>query len=327
MKDELLPTRRIVEGLHPGELPDSNFHAAALADTSKVSVRWTHGLPYLTFINTDTVAHTLTLEARTGKVNPAIPYSLAGGATITIPASAFLSFVDGSGNGTVFYFYSDVAGPSRGGGASSLTFPTGARIVDDGAGGMLFQGSDFPGSNFAEWDLRHNGLLFASQGNNYQVSAQTGTISVYGTLVTSGRGVYAMVGPTSGFPSDFGAFEGDALSALNTPIATFHPDSTKVLTLTLRGELWIVTAAAQTWTVTIAYKNARGTPVTRTCRLTRDTGGDGTSANAAGSYTFQATIAALAATGGANGITANVNVTGAGTDYGVAATLSWGDAN
>lgn len=197
---------------------------------------------------------------------------------------------------------------------------------------MIFEGSDYTGSapnTFQSWHFRHNGLLFAADGNNLQFDPSSGLITVYGTLVTSGRGIYSIVGPTAGFPADTGATVNLAQVGVTTlRIAAFHPQSTKKLTLRVQGDLQIAVPNGGTWTIVLNFVNARGVAVARTLRLTRDTGADGTNAAAAGSFSFQGNCLHQAQAGGANAVTVDLAVAGAGgtQDFDVACILEWGDA-
>ena len=66
--------------------------------------------PFIVIYNSDTAAHTMTAQPRAAAdIAPASPpFSVPAGGYLPLPTTVFASVTDGSANGTVYAFYSDV---------------------------------------------------------------------------------------------------------------------------------------------------------------------------------------------------------------------------
>lgn len=321
---------------NPGFARQDSFGSTFTSDKTTGQLRANQDL----YINAEsaTVAHTLTITGRATGTTWTRPLA-AGAAQVIECAGISAVAIDATDSNVTWEVgrsgaFAGLAHPSKAvqTAITSITFLNGAKLVDDGAGGLIFEGSDYTGTNpnvFQSIHFRHNGLQFFADGNNLQFDPSNGLCTVYGTLVTSGRGLYAIVGPTMGFPADTGAFSVKQSASTGLTTVTFHPDSTKLLTLRVAGELFIRVPNGGTWTVVFSYVGADSVPVNRTLQLVRDNGAAGTTGTVAAHFTFSATVAHLAANGGSNAATVTVNVSGAGgsQSYDVQDTMEWGDAN
>ena len=115
-------TPRVILGSRPGEIPSSQLETGVFNTGALATVALKANLPYIVVLNTDTGAHVITAAPRaTADVATASPAPLipAGGA-FTFPTLPFSSLTDGTPNGTVFWFYSDVSpGPSLAAGSGT----------------------------------------------------------------------------------------------------------------------------------------------------------------------------------------------------------------
>lgn len=165
-------TPRVIPGLARGDIPLEWLETGTF---SSPPTPIKQNLPYLNLVNVDSATRTFTLIPRqVDQAHGTITVQILVGGITAIPTAPWgsISVDSGATVGSVGWFYSDVpaAGPrGAAGSAPPIVFPTGASIIDDGAGGILFKGatsgqvnlngvSSLLGGANVNWALLQNGI-------------------------------------------------------------------------------------------------------------------------------------------------------------------------
>jgi hypothetical protein len=170
-------------GVPATHLKSGAFNNVANADSSVLPVDV--NLPYVVLYNADTVLHVITATLRSGPdlQGAAIPFNLAAGGLLPLPTAVIGSLVDGSPNGTIYWFYSDVP-------LSGFRGPAGS-----GAPSV-------PGNTIPEYTPSSNGTpLMAGMGSFAKITPRvTGIVQVtfFGELNQGGVNHLVTVGAAFG---------------------------------------------------------------------------------------------------------------------------------
>jgi hypothetical protein len=271
-------------------------------------------LPWLVLSNADSVAHTFTLQLRIAGSQgfPTIQLILPP-TLISLPTALFgMVSIDGAGTASsVGWFYSpeQIVGPSAAAGSSPIVFPSGASILDNGAGGIEFLTAT--GKQVLITAGAQGGLVVGA-GNNWQM-AYSGNPTVGSAISLGGVGYPSILGnsptplavnPGGATPawSPLGASltKGDATHPLGSaPPSTFTLVDNGTYKLAefraqgFTGLLWVIARAyinitaigAHTAQLQVVTLDDGGNPLTFTLDMDRANGVGGATMAAADIFT------------------------------------------
>jgi hypothetical protein len=220
-----MPTRRVILGAEPGEIPSTHLRTGVFQNSLNAVVQLEQNLPYVICVNTFAGGvRTINATPRaTSDVGPAVvPFIVPASGLVNIPTSTFASIQDPNANGAVYWFFSDVPLPSTAGGSGGiiqkLDIPaaSGETLTSNGMFGFGGAGGPFSATpKTTKVVVTMSGSFGISSGTNlatFQVSCQmafgTGTAPVNGAAFTGTTfGGISQLNETSGAAGSFDELE------------------------------------------------------------------------------------------------------------------------